>query len=192
MNNKKEKEEEIWKPIVSLQQYNKYYEISNFGNVRNKNHYVLKQQKGRHNEYRRIMLIRGCSFAIHRLVAEAFLDKADFKYCDYEDISNIDLDKLKINHKDENPSNNHVDNLEWCTDSYNCSYGTRNERRAEKMRIPIKQYSLNGEFIKDWDGAYIAKKELNFKTDTHIIECCEGKRKTAYKYIWKYTNYDEE
>ena len=29
MNNKKEKEEEIWKPIVSLQQYNKYYEISN-------------------------------------------------------------------------------------------------------------------------------------------------------------------
>lgn len=60
------------------------------------------------------------------------------------------------------------------------------------MRIPIKQYSLNGEFIKDWDGAYIAKKELNFKTDTHIIECCEGKRKTAYKYIWKYANYDEE
>ena len=51
---------------------------------------------------------------VHRLVAEAFLPNPNNLPC--------------VNHKDESRDNNHVDNLEWCTYSYNCTYGTRIDR----------------------------------------------------------------
>ena len=40
----------------------------------------------------------------------------------------------QVNHKDENPANNFVDNLEWCDNDYNQSYGTRGKRIAEKQK----------------------------------------------------------
>lgn len=46
---------------------------------------------------------------MHRLVAMAFIINPN----------NYDV----VNHKDENPSNNKVDNLEWCTQKYNMNYG---------------------------------------------------------------------
>ena len=47
-------------------------------------------------------------FRVHRLVAFAFIPNPH----------NLPL----INHKDENPANNEVSNLEWCNQSYNTSY----------------------------------------------------------------------
>ena len=47
----------------------------------------------------------------------------------------------EVNHKDEDKTNNCIDNLEWCTTKYNCNYGTRNERKAENCKKKI--YSLD-------------------------------------------------
>ena len=44
-----------------------------------------------------------------------------------------------INHKDQNPSNNNVDNLEWCTYSYNNTYADVVERRTETLKETIKR-----------------------------------------------------
>ena len=72
---------------------------------------------------------------VHILVAEVFLDKNDFKSMLDEDRKLINLKKLQVNHKDENSSNNFVENLEWCTHKYNCNYGTRIERiRKTKLK----------------------------------------------------------
>ena len=56
---------------------------------------------------------------VHRLVAEAFIPNPNNYDC--------------INHKDENPLNNNVENLEWCNYSYNNTYGTRIERQSKSL-----------------------------------------------------------
>jgi len=46
---------------------------------------------------------------------------------------------------------------------------------------PVFQYSLNGEFIKEWEGAIVVKKELGI----NINSCLQGKTKTSGGYIWR-------
>ena len=55
--------------------------------------------------------------SVHSLVAKAFIDNPNNYPC--------------INHKDENKGNPIVSNLEWCTYSYNNTYGTVLERRKK-------------------------------------------------------------
>jgi len=52
--------------------------------------------------------------------------------------------------------------------------------------FPVVQYSSSGEFIKEWDYAQIAIKELNLNR-TAITDCLKGRQKTAGGFIWKYT-----
>ena len=103
---------EIWKDIVG---YEGLYQVSNLGNVKRinffkKERFVIPCSNG--SGYLYVSLSKNNkrkNFYIHRLVATAFIENHD----------NLPV----INHKDENRSNNSVDNLEWCTQKYNCNYG---------------------------------------------------------------------
>lgn len=100
-------QEEIWKTVS----VNDKYEVSNTGKVRPKNprykNVTELKPINAGTGYYRVSLDRKL-YSVHRLVAQAFLDNPD--------------GLPEVNHKDENPSNNNVENLEWCTTSYNQSY----------------------------------------------------------------------
>lgn len=105
---------EIWKDIVG---YENIYEVSSYGRVRTavgkttyterhgvrhwKQRYLKnKTPKGRDVRVSLWKDGKTKSFLVHRLVAFAFIPEIE--------------GKTSINHKDGNPKNNHVDNLEWC------------------------------------------------------------------------------
>ena len=108
------------------------------------------------------------NFRVHRLVAEAYIPNPN----------NLPM----INHKDENKTNNCLQNLEWCDAKYNINYGTRNEKVANSLKIPIIQFDLDGNFIKEWGSATDVGREVK----GHICHCLNGRRKSAYGSIWKY------
>ena len=115
--------EEIWKPIEG---YEGLYEVSNTGRVRSLDKYDSMNRflRGRILRlftdglgYLRAQLYSNSkrkSFLVHRLVAQAFIPNPD--------------NLPQVNHRDENPSNDNVDNLEWCDGKYNVNYGTRIDR----------------------------------------------------------------
>ena len=99
------------------------YEVSNFGRVRNKKGHIIKLQVGTYGYLQVNLDFNGKNKTkkVHRLVAKAF-------------IPNIE-NKPQVNHIDGNKKNNHINNLEWCTKSYNHTYGTCIDRTSEKQRL---------------------------------------------------------
>lgn len=54
--------------------------------------------------------------------------------------------------------------------------------------LPIKQYTLEGEFIAEYPSLAAAARAMGKKNTKQIKECCEKVRKDMYGYIWKYKN----
>jgi hypothetical protein len=63
---------------------------------------------------------------------------------------------------------------------------TRNKLISIKNKKRVEQFDRQGNFIKEWESQYQASFSLNNKYTSMISECCKGKRKTAYGFIWKY------
>lgn len=110
------------------------------------------------------------SFRIHKVVAELFIPNPD--------------NLPEVNHKDENKENNRVDNLEWCTAEYNCNYGTRTKRIAEKKKRKIGCYDLNGKLVKVYDGGVDAEKDGFIRSV--ISRCCNGKLYKHHDHMFKF------
>ena len=91
----------------------------------------------------------------------------------------------QINHKDENKSNNRVENLEWCTHSYNMNYGTLQERKGKANGVLVYQYTKSGDFVKKYPSLKSAAVSNGFQSSP-IQNCCCGRSKTSYGFIWKY------
>ena len=51
---------------------------------------------------------------------------------------------------------------------------------------PVLQFDLQGIFIKEWSCPMDAVKTFNKNGLGHVSNCCSGKRKTAFGFIWKY------
>lgn len=113
------------------------------------------------------------TYSVHRLVAIAFIPNPE----------NLPI----VNHKDENPMNNNVENLEWCDQKYNAGYGTAIARRVIKQRIPIYQMTANGEIVKRFESMTRASLELGISMS--VLTCaCQGRNMLAAGYRWRYAD----
>lgn len=107
-------EKEIWKDV---KHYEGLYRISNFGRVWSVHKQDYKVPHTKENGYMFVQLYKNGVMKneyIHRLVALTFIPNP----------KNLP----QVNHKDEDKSNNSVNNLEWCDCKYNNNYGTARER----------------------------------------------------------------
>lgn len=171
---------EIWKPVKgyeNLYQVSSYGRVSGMGRVTSDGRLVKgkmlkpeKQGKGYFCVYLSKDGKRKC-YLIHRLVAEAFIPNPNNHPC--------------VNHKDEDKTNNVVENLEWCTHQYNNNYGGRNKKVAEKLSKPIQQFTLDGKFVKEYPSVREAGRQNNLHYQ-NIWKCLKGKYKHCGGYVWKY------
>jgi hypothetical protein len=170
---------EIWKGIEG---YENLYQISSegrvksLGNNKNRKEKILNGRKNR-GGYLIVSLCKegkGKNYLIHRLVANAFLPNPN--------------NLPEVNHKDENPKNNCVENLEWCDRYYNNNYGKHNEKIAKAKSIPVIQFSKTGDFIRRWNSAKEVEMELGFDSSS-VTACCKGKRyKSVGGFKWGYAD----
>lgn len=100
---------EEWKDIPGFENY----QASNLGNIRNKNTFKILSPNRNKKGYRHVVLYKGSKknkhmIGVHRAVALAWIPTNDCT--------------LTVNHKDNNPDNNSVDNLEWLSNEDNVRY----------------------------------------------------------------------
>lgn len=63
----------------------------------------------------------------------------------------------------------------------------RNNHKKDYMKKKIKQFTLQGEFINNFDSAADAAKAIGKNNGgSSIIKACRGKLKSAYGYKWSY------
>lgn len=93
---------------------------------------------------------------------------------------------MEINHKKEDKTENRVECIEYCNRAYNCNFGTRNQRIAEKLSKQVKQMTLDGKIVKTWESAREAAR--NGYHLSSIADCCRGrhKHKTYRGFKWAY------
>ena len=116
-------EQEIWKTIDDRPKY----EISNYGRVKNKRTGKILGDRFDKDGYQDVYLYddsgKGGNKKVHRLVASAFLAQ--------------DPNKTYVNHKNGIKTDNHVENLEWCTSSENTIHAYNTGLLKANMRPAI-------------------------------------------------------
>ena len=119
---------------------------------------------------------------IHRLVAENFIPNP-YGYS-------------VVNHRDEDRTNNDVNNLEWCTTTYNVTYGGAIGKRQGSLinsgwSKSVCKYTKDGILLAKFVSISEAARSV-LSTQTldgvrgAICSCCRGKRKSYCGFIWKY------
>ena len=181
------RETEEWRPVAGFEGL---YEVSNIGRVRSLTRYkkVIKPIITNTGYFQYQLWHNGvCRTGLaHRLVAQAFVPNTD--------------NKPIVNHIDENKLNNSANNLEWVSHIENCRYGTAIERRTKHFDYahrkinnanqikacskPIKQYTKNGDFVKDWASASECARVNGWQV-SNIRRSCINESATAYGFVFR-------
>lgn len=183
---------EIWKDIEG---YEGLYQVSNTGKVKslertvwvNRGYYRTVQERivklsKISSGYLQVQLHKEGErkhYLVHRLVATAFIENTK--------------GYTEVNHRDENKQNNCVENLEWCSRSYNSNYGTKNKRISEKntnnpkRSKPVIGINKISGLILEFPSAREASRQTGIN-NRNIIKCCKGDCKSVGGYVWYYAD----
>lgn len=159
---------EIWKDIKD---YEGLYQVSNMGRVRS-NSGLLHLNTNTYG-YKHITLSKDNAqktVLVHRLVASAFVCNP--------------LGLPQVNHKDGNKNNNAFGNLEWVTQKENNHHAIKaNLRKVKKILLIDNENNVIKRFNNRLEINEFLGREI---CQDLITRCCNGQRKTAYGYVWRY------
>ena len=160
----------VWKPIDTDSEY----EVSDTGLIRKV--HMMKTFIDR-DGYERISIRennKARQTGLHRLILHAF-DPRDNE------------EELEVHHKDGNPKNNKLENLQWLTHEENIKLIPNEKLKNNNQFIAKKviQLDLNSKYLAIFNSAYEAGKKTGCN-HRHISEVCQGKRKTTGGFKWKY------
>lgn len=159
--------------MKDIKGYEGIYTINKNGNIFS----IKRKVKGRHGfigniemkqqsyfGYKRVCLCKDNKkkkYLVHRLVALAFIPNTQ--------------NKPFINHIDCNPSNNNIENLEWCTQSENIIHSVKLGRQKNNLKgrfgsknyvaIQIAFYDENNKLVYEFDTLTAACKFFNKKSN---------------------------
>ena len=179
---------EAWKDIKG---YEGYYQVSNLGRVKSIDKLrfnsdviikgkILKPWDNSHG-YLQVKFVKNRVKKmpkVHRLVAQTFLG--------------LDPNRVFVNHKDGNRSNNNIDNLEWVTRrENNCHKYINNDLPIgvsyhKQNRKYVAKISINR--IQKYIGSYHTIEEahharVNYELNNNIINKYNGKNEISIRRI---------
>ena len=190
---------EIWKKAIyprengELIDFSNNYEVSNLANIRSierieEGHYLcsggeyvrksklLKQKIKKNNRLQVTLYMNGNHYfcLVHRLVAFAF-----------PEICGEYFKGAVVDHIDTNPLNCLPENLKWCSQQENCTNPITLVKKKETVhKKTVSCYNDKHRLF--FHSITEAKEYFNMKSETSIINCLNGRSKTAYGYKWKY------
>ena len=160
--------------------YEGLYMVSNFGRVKNCRTGKLMELKTYESGYVYVHL-RNKEISVyplvHILVAQAFLENPK--------------NKPEVHHIDRDRTNNCVENLMWVTRKEHAAlHKDKYDRIADMFSIPVYQYTLDGEFVREWKSTAEIQRQLGYHHG-NIWACCNGVYASSNGYQWSYTKYDK-
>jgi len=166
---------EEYKDIID---YEDAYQISNFGNVRNKTTgRILKPTEGKTDKYYYITLCKDGkqkNTKIHRLVAFYFVENPG--------------NKLYVDHIDNNKLNNLFSNLRWATHQEN----RRNIVMYKNNTTGVKGIIYDKRYNKWMARIRVYKKLIHIGSFNTIEEATEARIKKANELFGEFTNNAEK
>lgn len=148
---------EIW---MDFPDYEGYYKVSSLGRIKSpekkdakgviRKERIIKGAKNNEGYWRLRLWKDGVSIStsVHRMVALTFLENPE--------------NKPRVNHKDNNPSNNNVLNLEWATHQEDIDHKCRQGRQNKWQSIPHPNLGKTGDRHSNFGKHYNIGKDSSF------------------------------
>jgi len=178
---------EEWKIIECYPEY----EISTFGRVRSidrvfenslgriyhKKGQILSLKKQTQNGYTQVMVSIWSNKKMYRLIVARLVAKTFIP-----NPNNYD----QVNHRDEDSTNNFIENLEWCDCKYNINYKDLILRRSKHRSRPIDVYDSNMNYIETVSSGVEASQKYNVSRAL-ISGCCNNQRYFAKRFHFQFS-----
>lgn len=161
------------RPVVG---YEGHYEVDSEGNISSLKYGKRRKLAKRYNRkgYVTVSLCTNGTqhyHTVHRIVAQAFITNPQ--------------GLPQVNHKDENKKNNRVENLEWCTNTYNSHYSQNYIKGGAARQKPVYAINLNTGDITVHSAIHSAARALGI-TNQEICAVLKGKQKQSHGYTFEY------
>lgn len=173
---------EVWKDILNYENY----QVSNLGNVCNKNTGRILKQANKGGYYSvGLSCIKTKSYAVHQLVAQAFIENPE--------------KKPQVNHIDKNGLNNNLKNLEWATNKENSIHRSNGVKQTTNQNLKIWRIDIkSNEKLEKYNSIEEASKwiisqnlALNFNSiRSSISYSIRGIYKSSYGFKWQKIEYE--